>query len=1487
MTSVIATPARINRSRRGSRTRGGFSAWPILAAVLLGASTTPVSGAAASQDAALRGTVRNEGGAGLPNVRITILHLDSSDERGTVTDARGNYRTGGLEPGGYRLSVTVEGFAPFSQQIELAADEDRTVAIVLVAAGPDYKAVFESTPDRWRLPLPEWQRYPPNQPGTYPFVVGSPWDPYNQNTIKGDRPVIGQDVFFVLTGTSFTPTEFRQLPTPTGVSTARPDSDPFFGEPDQFELQPNLIVSLELFKGDTAFRPKDWSIKITPVFNLNYVSTQENNAVDINPEEGRSRFRQDLALQEAFGEVKLFDVGSNYDATSARAGIQPFISDFRGFLYRDNNLGFRLFGSWGRNRHQWNLAYFNQLEKETNSGLNTFENRDQQVIIANYYRQDTFTLGYTVSLLAGANLDDGDELSFDANGFLVRPAPIGTVRSHKVRAYYVGFGGDGHWGRINVSHQFYQAFGTDELNGIAGGEVEINAQFAVLELSIDKDWYRPKITAIYASGDGNPGLPNPLIEPGRPKSTLSNRGFGTLNRTDPVVIGAQKTRLMDPTLNTIGTNDRAGDYRSSGCTACHVVYANDRSPVHSGSYAAYGNAGESHSSDSTIPRNEAGHPVQHRLTSAIPTSQCMVCHMHPGTNMMATYVGFMWWDNETDGDKMYPASTGKISAAERAAIEIANPEGSAVRGLWSDRDFLQQTGTEEFNRGLDQTVFADFHGHGWMYRAVFKRDRKGNLLSEQGNVVQGATPQMLWDAVMHRDTGFERQPLADNAPVHLKDIHLERGMHCVDCHLQQDAHGNGNLYGEPRNMIEITCEDCHGTINERTRLVTSGPGAPPGGTDLQATGRFSRDGESILLTSALDPSVEWEIPQIVDSLDPGSPRFNEGAAYAKTLQKDGETWGGAAPPDVLAHASTNMTCASCHTSWMTSCFGCHLAQRADEKRPNLHNEAADSRNWTQYNYQVLRDDVFMLARDGSVIGGRISPARSSSAVVVSSQDRDRNWIYFQEQTVSAEGYSGQAFNTHVPHTVRRNETRACDDCHVSSEGDNNAIMAQLLTLGTNLTNFMGRFVYIGTGHGGLQAIAVTEMDEPQAVIGSDLHRLAYPEQYAKHLQRARQLTTSEHHGSTDALSVQKRGEYVFIADGEGGLKVLDIAQVNNKAFSEKIISAPVSPIGQQTNVKTRHATAVALPSTLAIDPARRQLPANEEQPIHPLFSYAYVSDLEEGLVVTTANTLLDGNPTNNFLERVLAFNPDGRLDGAVSLTVAGTHLYVLTDDAMVVIDIDDPLQPRIVAEINDPLRRPRAVAIQFRYAFVTDADGFKVIDVTDPGAPKFISDATVQLQDARGLYVARTYAYVAGGNQGLVILDIERPERPRIDQVFDAGGAIDDAHDVKVAMTNASVFAYVADGHNGLRVVQLVSSNDTPGAFGFSPRPQPELIASYHTHGPALSISKGLDRDRAVDESGNQLVVFGRRGGRPFTLEEMQRLYLRDGRLWTVPSRQR
>ena len=269
--------------------------------------------------------------------------------------------------------------------------------------------------------------------------------------------------------------------------------------------------------------------------------------------------------------------------------------------------------------------------------------------------------------------------------------------------------------------------------------------------------------------------------------------------------------------------------------------------------------------------------------------------------------------------------------------------------------------------------------------------------------------------------------------------------------------------------------------------------------------RFEVDRGRLIQRSVTNEKVEWTVPQTIDSNTPGRPEFNEKARLAHTMQRDGKTWGDGMSPN-LAHADERMACATCHSSWITSCFGCHLAQTANQKRQMLHNEATTTRNWTQYNFQVLRDDIYMLGKDGTVAGSRISPVRSSSAVVVSSQDLNRQWIYYQQQTVSSEGYAGQAFNTHVPHTVRPTETKRCTDCHVSSNGDNNAIMSQLFTLGTNLTNFMGRFVFVGTGKGGVQAVAVTEMEEPQAVIGSDLHKLAYPEQYAAHEKRERELT---------------------------------------------------------------------------------------------------------------------------------------------------------------------------------------------------------------------------------------------------------------------------------------------------------------------------------------------------------------------------------------------
>ena len=300
----------------------------------------------------------------------------------------------------------------------------------------------------------------------------------------------------------------------------------------------------------------------------------------------------------------------------------------------------------------------------------------------------------------------------------------------------------------------------------------------------------------------------------------------------------------------------------------------------------------------------------------------------------------------------------------------------------------------------------------------------------------------------------------------------------------------------------------------------------------------------------------------------------------------------------------------------------------------------------------------------------------------------------------------------------------------------------------------------------------------------------------------------------------------------------------------------------------------------------RRLPAeqllNQEQPIHPLYAYLYVVDKFEGLIVVNAATLLDGDPLNNYLKRQLdeskypngAFNPEGWLTGANNIAIAGTHAYITTDRDLVVVGLDDPLNPKIVARLA--FNHPKAIAIQFRYGFVVDDEGLKVIDITSAQPPRLIHGADVPLKSARDVYVARTYAYVADGKDGVAIIDVKNPEKPRLDQMYSAEGKLNDAHQVKVAMTNASLFAYVADGKNGLRILQLTSPETMATYAGFSPRPEPYLIATYRTKGEALAVSKPLDRDRAVDESGNQIAVFGRRGARPFTFEEIQQMLRTD-----------
>jgi hypothetical protein len=503
----------------------------------------------------------------VPSARITLRNLQTGASTHAAATGEGLFRMLLLSPGHYEFRAEAENYTFFAiQDLLLNADEVLTLEITLVSgAGAEFRSrlprlaelgsappaqsapdggnyrefrhrldsdpdyieelapdrlppvadVYNVVPNRWALAQPDYRRY--RQKGEYIYTRPRWYDPFNRNRLKGDEPVwpalLGQQTFLSLTASSESFVEGRRVPSPSNASAAQPGSADFFGRGEQVFFDQTLRFSFDLFHGDASFKPVDWRVRISPELSLNDLRVRELGIVSPDVRRGTHRFDAHLGLQEAFVEVKLHDLGRNYDFVSARAGIQQFNADFRGFLLVDEQPGLRIFGDFHSDRIEYNLAYFNFLEKNTNSGLNTgFHRRQQQVLLGNVYVQDFLAPGYTAEFVAAWNKDDAS-IHYDDNGFLVRPAPVGTVIhqgpgggpvAHAIRVGYLGWLGSGHIRRLNITHAFYQAIGEDSFNPIAARRVTVNAQMAAAELSCDRDWIRYRVSTFYASGDSDP-----------------------------------------------------------------------------------------------------------------------------------------------------------------------------------------------------------------------------------------------------------------------------------------------------------------------------------------------------------------------------------------------------------------------------------------------------------------------------------------------------------------------------------------------------------------------------------------------------------------------------------------------------------------------------------------------------------------------------------------------------------------------------------------------------------------------------------------------------------------------------------------------------------------------------------------------------------------------------------------------------------------------
>lgn len=348
-------------------------------------------------------------------------------------------------------------------------------------------------------------------------VCHSQLDPFHHSTLKGDRPLAagkrpgflkGDDWFFVVNGVSDTVVEPRSFPIPVGnQTTSDPDSNDTFGRSNSLVLSQTFIAGFSLLKGETAFKPPVVEYRVAIAANINHVQVPERRVLFVEPSKGTKRTDGFVGLQEAFIDYHLGQFDTNrFDFVSLRVGIQPFQADFRGFLFNDNQLGVRLFGNRDNNRLQFNLAYFWRIEKDTNSGLNNIAAplRKDWVFAANLYRQDFPFVGLTSQLSLTYNVNRETRITTDANGFPVRPALLGDLRPRTYRVFYLGYGVDGHIGRLNLTGQFYGAFGKDRNNFLTSEPARIRSFFGAAEISYDRNWARFRASALYATGDSDP-----------------------------------------------------------------------------------------------------------------------------------------------------------------------------------------------------------------------------------------------------------------------------------------------------------------------------------------------------------------------------------------------------------------------------------------------------------------------------------------------------------------------------------------------------------------------------------------------------------------------------------------------------------------------------------------------------------------------------------------------------------------------------------------------------------------------------------------------------------------------------------------------------------------------------------------------------------------------------------------------------------------------
>jgi hypothetical protein len=898
--------------------------------------------------------------------------------------------------------------------------------------------------------------------------------------------------------------------------------------------------------------------------------------------------------------------------------------------------------------------------------------------------------------------------------------------------------------------------------------------------------------------------------------------------------------------------------RNSGCASCHMLYRPDghnEEPFDKTVRENGRNPSTSIFTGMREDRGERGYPALHQLTTKIPTNQCGICHVFT-TRVDVAFKGtfeiennnfnFRW--STTAADPSFSSDNKK----RNIPLRFTNNKGTKVN-MFDNLATVDKNGMTVFNDG--EGVTEDLNNNGILDPG---EDKNGNGMLDIPDRLQRSDAQ----------DGRQMRVMYGGATgvVRLQDIHLEKGMECVDCHFFQDLHGDGNIYTRNWDAIEIECADCHGTAKKLAKLKTSGPN---GGNDL--TKSFNEEGQpffeitadgSRIQRSRVRDGLQWRIPQVKEAITKGNSHFNQDAFEAMGVRSSSN-------PKEFAHVNKSrdqgkLECYSCHNAAAPQCFACHYQQeyfpKVNPANPKFNGEPRRNDEqmmeiWMGQKYVPFPNffffgivrSPFILGVNGDTEFNKISPFRSIMELNFSVAGPDGNTVV-ENTSFTATTHdlftgdrprSGSTLNPYMPHTVRLEETKDCDVCHTLRDSSGNIINNNLLAgsfgLGTGRYHDIGDFVFAplqGPSPALLlmdikkeAAVIVNEADAPQKrgdtqpvtqdqinapgvkklvdnvfpgfnVDNSKIRKVEFtgaqdgsPFVDPRDTALIRNYTAKDH--------VIRGADLVFVADGAGGLKIV-LVTARDQAKTEAIRQALGPKI--VATVPTTNARGVDVVSSDLSD------------------EYVYVADGAAGVKVVRIHEIFTAGPSIVGQTTTAGF--------ANKVRIEGNFLYVADGAAgLTVVDVTNPNSPHVVKTVNTS-GNALDVAVYGAFAFVANGNnGMAVIDISDEHNPKLVKvfNANGVINDARGIDYADNRAYLADGVNGLRIIDITVPANPSL--LFtvnkgENGAPINDAESVSMATVPFRTFAMVCDGANGLRAINVTDFRDIrerlfPGTSAF------------------------------------------------------------------------